>query len=457
MRKILAALLAAFWPSVALAKPNFVVIMMDDMPTSMATYMPLTRSLVRDPGLRFEEAFVENPLCSPSRVSFLTGRYAHNHGVHHNDVLSGGYAAFKASGLEASALPAQLQSHGYRTALVGKYLNNYSESRVPPGWSTWIAGSSNIDAGWNYWLNENGSIVTYGTAEADYSTDVLAGFATQFIEDAGTEPFFLYFAAPMPHAPSVPATRHKALYPGVTAPRSLAFNEINVVDKPPFVAALSLLTQPQIAALDAAYLKAIRSLAGVDEAVRLIYEALRDSGKLANTYVFFTSDHGYHYGEHRLALGKTWPYESDLRIPLWIRGPGIEAGRSDTTHMIVNVDLAPTILQLAGDFAQPGADGRSFRPFLRNVKPATPWRSAFPISRWQQPGALLSYPDFHGVRTSAQKWVGWADGSIEYYDLEDDPQELASSPSTALEAFSEELATCVGADCRASERPVEEP
>jgi N-acetylglucosamine-6-sulfatase len=469
MRTLLAAATLLLTASVAqAAKPNFVVIMTDDMPVPMLQAMPLTRQLVGNMGIEFRQSFVEDSLCCPSRATFLTGLYTHNHGVLHNDNVTGGAAEFRRQGSENDTVATRLQAAGYRTALIGRYLNGYEYlklSYIPPGWSYWFGTAENeFKTFYNYAANDNGVIRRYGSTAADYGTDVVAGKAVDFIRSSAGKPFFLYLPVGAPHEPMVPAPRHKTLpMPGV--PRTPAFNEADVSDKPDFLQ-YPLLTASQVATKDARYRNAMRTLVAVDEAIKRIHDTLRDTGRLANTYIIFTSDHGMHFGERRIPEGKQLHYEHDIRTPLLVRGPGITAGRVDATNMVVNVDLAPTILHLAG-VAWGNMDGRSFRPLLLGITPVTPWRTAFPLARWRQDkpfkptGQQTWWHSFRGVRTATHKWIEWADGSRELYDLVVDPFELnnlatndEATPNAAegLAALAGELAECVGARCREVER-----
>jgi arylsulfatase A-like enzyme len=198
-------------------------------------------------------------------------------------------------------------------------------------------------------MNENGVQHQYGHADGDYLTDVIAGKAAAFIERSAAEgrPFFVELATYAPHSPATPAPRHAGLFAGVKAPRTPSFNEPDVSDKPLWVQSMPVLSVTEIASIDDLHRKRLRSLQAVDDMVATIVQKLEELGQLGNTYIFFTSDNGFHLGQHRLPQGKLTPYEEDILVPLLVRGPGVPAGRV-LDHITGNVDLAPTFAELAG-------------------------------------------------------------------------------------------------------------
>jgi len=249
-------------------------------------------------------------------------------------------------------------------------------------------------------------------------------------------------------------------------PRTPSFAEADVTDKPAFLRYPKLSTAA-IATLDRNYGQRLRSLQAVDEAVRKVHDALKAAGRLNDTYIIFVADNGLHAGQHRLPEGKQLAYEEDINLPLLIRGPGVGRNRVDATHLVANVDLAPTLAQLAGA-KLPDPDGRSYAGLLGTVAaaPAT-WRESLPLARWRIPNAADDpLPAFRGVRTSRYTWVEWADGARELYDNQRDPYQLANlaaDPASAgrrtqLAKLAAEFAACQGAGCRKAEnRPWVEP
>src|SRR6185295_6488695 len=243
---------------------------------------------------------------------------------------------------------------GYRTALIGKYLNEYPDSDapsyVPPGWDEWVVPAGGAPyTQFDYTLNLNGSLVEHAGTPADYLGDVLSRQARNFVTKASADgvPFFLYLTPYSPHKPCTAAPRHAGLFSKVKAPRTPSFNEADVSDKPEGIREKALLTKGDIALLDSLYRRRLQSLQSVDEAVAALITTLEKAGQLDNTFIIFTSDNGFHIGQHRLLGSKYTPYEEDIRIPLIVRGPGVPAG-AKAKALVENVDLAPTIAQLAG-------------------------------------------------------------------------------------------------------------
>ncbi len=217
------------------ARPNIVLILTDDEDVASHRFMPKTKALVEDQGVAFDNFFVSYAFCCPSRTSILRGQYAHNTQVVGNELPYGGYEKLHQQGLENSTIATWLQAAGYRTALLGKYINRYEpELGVPPGWSDWYGGGTDGHQGYDYRLNENGRVVRYGSEPSDYATDVLAGKAVDVIErsSAAGQPFFLYVAPFTPHSPAVAARRHLTLFGDAELPRGPAFDEADVSDKP---------------------------------------------------------------------------------------------------------------------------------------------------------------------------------------------------------------------------------
>lgn len=468
------------------APPSFVVVVADDLDLVLGTvdFLPTVGQLAAA-GTTFERYLVPTSLCCPGRTTLLTGRYVHGHGVYTNTPPAGGWSRFESLGLEGSTLADALAARGYRTALFGKFLNGYEgdpdDLDVPAGWSEWfgvVAGNGYSNYG--YTLNEGGTLVTYGAAEGDYLTDVLAGHALAVVARAvaAEEPFFLYFAPYVPHAPATPAPRHADLFDGERAPRTASFNEDDVSDKPRAIASLAKLTLAEIVRIDRRYRDRLRSMQAVDEALAALREQIALAGRLDSTYFLFTTDNGYHMGQHRLAAGKALAYEEDVLGPLVVSGPGVAAGRT-VTALASATDLAPTLLELASASASWPLDGRSLAP-LWGVAPPAAWRAAVHLEMYpydggddeetaaRQPslfaagaaaeGVAEPEPTFVGLRSDELKYVEWSTGERELYFLAVDPAELdnrAACASTALlaglAARTAALHACSGAGCAEAE------
>ena len=456
---------------VARRPPNVVLILTDDLDVASVAAMPNVRRLIANQGLTFSNFFATTPLCCPSRASILRGQYAHNHGVLRNTGdEDAGFAAFHDQNREDSTLATWLQAAGYRTALFGKYLNGYTNPTVgrgyvPPGWDEWGAGIDHrAYEGFGYQLNENGRVVDYGRGANDYMTDVLAGQATSFVEAAATAggPFFLYFAPYAPHAPSTPAPRHEGEFADAQVRRGPAFNEPDVRDKPRWVRSSPPLSDKQIARLDADQRQRLRSLQAVDEAVADLVRTLAASGELERTVILFTSDNGVFLGEHRQPHGKNAPYDPAIHVPLIVRGPGIAPGQS-TAALALNIDLAPTIADLAGIAPADFVDGRSLAPLLQGETEGS-GRQAFLAEGFggsdkeNGKGGGTPTPPFAALRTADLLYIEYETGERELYDLRRDPDQLKNlAKDTDRATFSDlsarltDLRRCAAADCRQAE------
>jgi N-acetylglucosamine-6-sulfatase len=397
--------------------PNLVLIVTDDQWADTLDVMPNVRNLLGDHGVTFTNAFATTPVCCPSRASLLTGQYARHHGVLDNEPPDGGVQSFR----DTETLAVWLQEAGYRTSLSGKYLNGYERFErgyVPPGWDDWHVFAGGSEEFLGYWLNENGIERRYGTAPGDYFTDVVADRAISFIEEKDERPFFVYLAPVAPHFPSIPAPQDEGRFAGRAPARPPSFNEPDASDKP-WAGDHPRLEADAVAQADRLRRIALETLPAVDRAVGRVVEAVEEAGELENTAVVFTSDNGYLWGEHRL-LGKVWPYEESVRVPLVMRLPGGEEGLRED-RLVRNVDIPITLLDLAGVASGLRPDGRSLVPILRGAP-----------MEWRQEVLLEYLGHLHGgflprgftaIRTDRYKYIEWDDGTVELYDLSADPFE----------------------------------
>ena len=448
----------------ATAKPNIVFILADDMRKDDLRYMPKTRSVLRAKGMTFSNAFVSNALCCPASATIMRGQYTHNTHVWTNGGSDGGWRTYRNNrngvDLEQDNVATRLDVAGYRTGLFGKYLNGYKgTTHIPVGWDKWFAG---LEAGYfDYDINDQGMIRHFGTTEGDYLTDVLKRHTRAFIGRSATsgKPFFAYVAPKAPHNEEgrgmpVPAPRDRHAHDGIKATRSRSFNEENVSDKPPWIRGLSRLSDAEKAEIDTRHERRAESLQALDDLVAGVVNKLKEKGVLSNTYLFFTSDNGWEEGEHRLDFGKWRPYEEDVRIPLLVRGPGVEAG-SHTQRLALNTDYLPTFTDLAGAQTPAYTDGRSLRPVLEGTVGG--WRSAVLLEAARNDVNVPNAPAYRGIRTSGgTKYVEYAGGKKELYFLGRDPYELnnrypATTPSASLVSRLQALKTCAAQSCRAAE------
>jgi N-acetylglucosamine-6-sulfatase len=466
MRRALALVLlfAALLAPAASARPNVVVIETDDQTMADLQSMPKTRALIGDEGVSFDQSVVSLSQCCPSRATFLTGRYAHNHGVLTTQPPFGGFPAFA----DAETLPVWLQRAGYATALVGKYLNQYARtdpSYVPPGWTEWhaLAGPT-VYRYRDFALDDDGVVHRHPAA---YQTDVLTQVAEDVIRRRAGDarPLFLWTTYVAPHVgephdvldvpdmeSAVPASIFRDTWIGVPMPMSPAFDEADVTDKPPMVRRKPRLAPWQVDRLEEIWRQRQEALQSVDDGVERLVRALRAAGALDDTLLVFTSDNGYLIGEHRFKAGKIQPYEPSIRVPLLVRGPGIPRGRT-SEQLVWNGDLAPTILDAAGATPAWEPDGRSLLPFARDPavhEPRSVLLEGVPVSK------VDPTPGFTGLRTERYKYVERQAGGVELYDLARDPDELddlAGTPAVAdvqrtLSARLARLRRCQGTGCR---------
>ena len=447
-------------------RPNFVVIVTDDQTLESMRIMERVSRLIGERGATFSASYVNFSLCCPSRATLLTGQYAHNHRVLGNEPPEGGFERFQAEhGIDN--LATWLQGGGYHTVHIGKYFNGYGDEDpnfVPNGWDDWYTSVTPAQRVYDYRLNENGSLVSYGSEREDFKEDVLTRRAAEVIRRAagGTQPLYLSLAYTAPHdggptpnpqppedcanAPKPPA-RYAHSFDDEPLPMPPSFDEADVSDKPPSVSRLPRLSAADIEQLARRYRCTLESLLAVDDGVGRIIGALRRSGELARTYVLFTSDNGLFFGEHRIRSGKVRHYEESSRVPLLIRGPGVLGG-SELRRPVINADLAPTILDLAG--VEPGLeqDGISLRGLLTGRGGVS------------ERDLLIETRTYSGVIDGRFAYVehraGADRGLSELYDLRTDPYELdnlASDPSydsirERLAARLAALADCAGETCR---------
>ncbi len=434
-------------------RPNIILVITDDQETGSVAFMPrVTQELVAQ-GVTFDNFFVTTPLCCPSRATFLTGKYAHNHGVLSNTLAEhGGFEQFYNDGNESRTIAIWLQGAGYRTALIGKYLNQYpgslSPSYIPPGWTDWRVALYG-EKYYNFDLNENGLTVRYGFAPEDYEADVIRHHALDFIAEShrADQPFFLMLTPEAPHQPQVPAPRHIGMFAGAEAPRSPNFNEADVSDKGPPINTAPLLDASHIAAIEQEWDGRLESLQSVDEMIGAIVDSLRSYRILDNTYIVFTSDNGYHLGNHRLMPGKQQPFTEDVLVPLIVRGPGVPAA-VHVKQLALNTDIAPTLGAWAHAVVPKAVDGRSLARLASGLGEPV-WRKSFLT---ELAGRFIQ------LRTTRYSYTRNNNGFIEFYDLVNDPYELVNrydslprSRVAKLNAQTVSLSTCISSSCVALE------
>ena len=450
------------------AAPNVLVIETDDQTVESMRVMANVNSLIGDQGATFTNSFVNYSLCCPSRSTFLTGQYAHNHGVLFNKPPDGGFDRFE-SLHGTNNLAVWLRGAGYYTAMIGKYLNGYDgDPPVPPGWSEWYAALPDDQRVYDYALSDNGTAVHYGHDWTDFKQDVLTRKAVDFVNRRApkAKPFFLWLTYTAPHvggpnpnprppfgcaSTAKPAPRHAHAFDSEPLPMPPNFNEADVTDKPAHISGLPLIDESEVADIERKYRCQLESLLSVDEGVKKVLGALEANGALGDTLVIYTSDNGFFNGEHRIPANKMQIYEESIRVPLEMRGPGIPQGVT-VDPLAINADLAPTIVQVASA-ARPSLvmDGRPLIPVTQD--PGIERGRELLVEDPRTSSAGL--PGFEAIRTERYMYAEFITGEAELYDLQTDPFELQSlHDDPAFDAIKSELADhlhqlqdCAGAAC----------
>lgn len=486
--------------------------MLDDLRWDELNWMPNVRRYIADRGVTFRNSFSPYPLCCPARASFLTGQYAHNHEVYsHNRPY--GFRAFR----DRRTLATALQKAGYHTSIVGKYLNGYgrmwthagqhdSSTYVPPGWDNWAVGvelsqklpSYHPLAGdmYDYFdttTNENGVLVPH---EGEYNTELFGRLAARSLQESvhSGKPTFLYLSLLAPHhgdpyeyddplprklepteyAPedtpgdTLPADYYTPARPewirgklNALVPRGLGIArpgapEEDLSTKPHYLRSWPPLDAVDLDAVRQLTVQRAEALVAADVEIGKLIAALKESQRLDETLLVFTSDNGFFLGEHRQREGKVKPHDPALRVPLIVAGPGIPAGelRDDPA---TTVDLTATLLDFAGARPPHLADGASLRPVIEAGDSG--WDRPVPYEASivrvpTRPGAwrvLTAY----GVRTARWAYVLYATEEAELYDLKRDPEELVNLSGTPELAEIERVLretlgagrACRGAEC----------
>ncbi|XP_061117331.1 N-acetylglucosamine-6-sulfatase-like isoform X1 [Conger conger] len=452
------------------------------------TPMKKARALIGDAGAFFSNAFTVTPLCCPSRSSILTGRYPHNHQVHNNSLTGNCSSPAWQKGPETLAFPVYLNKQFYQTFYGGKYLNQYGQkeagevSYVPPGWDQWHALVGNSQY-YNYCLSVNGKEEKHGDSyEKDYLTNLITNRSLEFLDKRSPQhPFFMMLAPPAPHSPWAAAPQYQGAFNGTKAPRDGSFNKPGKDKHWLLRQAVSPMSDTSIAFLDNAFRKRWQTLLSVDDMVEKVVKKLEDLQLLNSTYIFYTSDHGYHSGQFSLPIDKRQLYEFDIRVPLMVRGPGIKP-KQTLKAPVLNIDLAPTFLDIAGvNLSLVNVDGESFlphmtlgngtaRPYFLVAHTGEGHAEADPACPKLGPGLAHCFPDcvcedacnntYACVRTLTEnnlQYCEFADSEsfVELYNLTSDPHQLENIVKKVDPALLQamnlkliKLQSCAGITCR---------
>ncbi|XP_060937624.1 glucosamine (N-acetyl)-6-sulfatase (Sanfilippo disease IIID), b [Limanda limanda] len=491
---LLPALLTSWLRCAECAKPsNIVLILADDQDVQLGGMTPMkkTRTLIGEAGATFVNAYTVTPLCCPSRSSILTGQYPHNHEVRNNSLTGNCSSPQWQKGPESEAFPVYLSKQKYQTFFAGKYLNQYGKkdagdvSHVPPGWNHWHALVGNSQY-YNYTLSVDGKEEKHGDSyEKDYLTDLMLNRSLKFLDGRSPyHPFFLMLSPPAPHSPWTAAPQYQKEFGDVKAPRDGSFDKPGKDKHWLLRQPINPMPDSSLTYLDNAYRKRWQTLLSVDDMVETLVNKLDSIKELDNTYIFYTSDNGYHTGQFSLPIDKRQLYEFDIRIPLLVRGPGIKPNQT-LKAPVLNIDLAPTIMDITGlNLSSVNVDGQSFlsqmAPSLRNGS-ARPFflveytgeghPTPDPACPKLGPGVSQCFPDcvcedafnntYACVRTldgeNNLQYCEFADSEsfVEVYNLTSDPHQLENIVKkvdpTVLQAMNQrliKLQSCEGDSCR---------
>lgn len=384
-------------------RPNFLIIVSDDQRYDTMQFMPKTQELIFDQGVSFPHAYITTPLCCPSRSSMFTGMYAHNHGVLDNDME-----------LNLETFVNTLHENGYYTGLIGKYLNSW-DGEIRPEYDFWVSYARGETRYNNPRLNVNG---TWERHSDQYITDVFGNYAQEFLTEASkkNQPFVLLLTVNAPHDPATPADEDKDKLKDLPLYRPPNFNEEDMSDKPEWMQLKPQLTDEDIAALDEFRRNQILTLLSLDRAIEKVMGTMQETNMLDTTMVFYFSDNGKHYGEHRLDSKNTY-FEEAVRVPFAIRYPPLIPDPYVDERIVSNIDIAPTLYELAGIPIPENMDGLSLAGLF---KPDIVWREGLLLEGWPPRGTYAA------IHTERYLYAETLDDIAELYDLETDPYELTN-------------------------------
>jgi N-acetylglucosamine-6-sulfatase len=426
--------------------PNIVAMCTDDQTAASVWAMPTVMTQLAAKGVRVLPAFAATPICGPARATLLSGSWSHNTRVTNTD---GAYPRMKATGMESDTFATRLRRAGYATGFFGKYNNDYDEPRVPPGWDRWFAFREPLNQRDWYEFNSDGNLRRYDRSR-DNETDVIASKVVDFVRARSSDqPWLAYVCPHDPHGPYYPAERHAKEFQGATWDPA-SEGEADLSDKPALVRSEPTYTQVEEAQNEQEYRGKLRELLAVDDLVRKVLSALEETGQLQDTYVFYFTDNGYLFGEHRLQK-KNLPYDEACRTPFIVRGPGVRSLGFESNALVSQLDVAPTLCAIGGATTE-GMDGRNLLPILAGEEPEW-WRRCLMIENVEK--------GWYSLRTPTHWYTEWAaTGEKELYDLREgeDPEQMESLHRSAdpairtmiseLSATLGQLKRCSGQTCR---------
>jgi arylsulfatase A-like enzyme len=433
-------------------KPNIVFVLTDDLSMNLIKHMSAVRAMRRG-GTSFDNYYVADGLCCPSRSTILTGRFPHNTGVttNKNEQAGGGYQAFVKHGNPKRTYAVPLDQAGYRTGFFGKFLNGYDVDKhpVPPGWDEWTVASngySEIAGSYRITNVHHKGAGKHITKPDSYLTDYVGGAARDFTDRAHNahQPFFLQLSTFAPHG-GVSGSKTEPRFPPALRDRpghEFKHGDCGVLDgKRVDCDALHVkrgtgLSEDTYRELDRDLRNRVRMVQSVNDQMIALRKHLADTGQLDDTYFVFSSDNGFHLGEHGLLRGKGTAYDHDTNVPLVVTGPGVKRGQ--VRHVFAqNTDLYPTFLRMA--HLEPAKrDGHSLVGLLGTESPG-PWRDGVLYEHQGREGPsvagfdpdafdgdtaarkfLPSAHTYNAVRTEEWLYVEYANGRHELYHLTSD-------------------------------------
>ena len=483
------------------ARPNFLFLFTDDQDLLLDSMvaMPSVRKNIQDAGVTMDNYFAHTPICCPSRSQTLSGRYFHNIRMDTPTPMACMHVN-TSTDFQEHTFGRYLTDAGYTTGIFGKYLNmpgmdsadlcptsKNTTAATPKGWDRFFAMCPDT-CYFNCTFNDQGTYHKFNdpayAGGSNYATSVMMNETLTWLKSLdGTKPFFAYIAPHAPHGPFSPAPWYVDTPIAAKVPRHPSYN-YSATNHTWMVEGEPAIDDTFRDVLDTDYQNRLRTLMTVDDGFDILFQHLADSGTLANTYIFFSSDHGFHMGNFRLPASKSTVYQTDVRIPFYARGPSIPAGSHQYEHCGLP-DLAPTILELAGVAVPDRMDGRSMKQIITTTE-AVAWRDRYLVEFLSNHYSVVSLEGhrdgapnntfialymnttqapFTSVGSGHLMYAEYADVVLDYnfeskayaaelYDLQADPWQLnniyASSTQTLRDSLHTELRkewACVGAEC----------